>query len=302
MKWLWRSLFVAVILTGILSITFYFRPVSYFNAWLYAHEYRAGIENRWVSVEGYRVHYLVGGPANGPAVLLVHGLGARADDWSNLAPYLIHSGFRVYMPDLIGYGRSQQPANFSYSVRDEAGIVVAFMDALGLKRVDLGGWSMGGWIAQLVALQHPERVGKLIIFDSAGLNIKPSWNTGLFTPQNPAQLDQLEALLMPHPQPIPPFVARDLVRRSRHNAWVIHRAVNSMLTAQDVTDKLLPQLKMPVLLVWGSLDEVIPIDQAETIHRLIPQSKLDVINGCGHLAPLQCAPQIGPALVQFAEN
>jgi pimeloyl-ACP methyl ester carboxylesterase len=57
---------------------------------------------------------------------------------------------------------------------------------------------------------------------------------------------------------------------------------------------------MPVLIVWGSLDQITPPDQALTIHRLVPQSQLDFIDGCGHLAPLQCAPQIGPKLVAFA--
>ena len=72
------------------------------------------------------------------------GLGGRAEDWRSLAPYLAKAGYRVYMPDLPGYGRSEKPADFSYSVPDEAAVVVGFMDALGLKQVDLGGWSMGG--------------------------------------------------------------------------------------------------------------------------------------------------------------
>ena len=104
-----------------------------------------------MTVKGHRMHYVAEGPANGPVVVLVHGLGGRAEDWSNLAPYLAKAGFRVYMPDLFGYGRSERPAEFSYSVHDQAGAVVAFMDALGLKQVDLGGWSMGGWIVQIVA-------------------------------------------------------------------------------------------------------------------------------------------------------
>ena len=302
MKWAKRIFFVAGALVAIAGLGFYLRPVTWFNDFLYLHEYRNGIESRFVSVEGFHMHYLVAGPAAGPPVLLVHGLGARGDDWTNLAPFLVHSGFRVYMPDLIGYGRSQQPANFSYSLRDEAATVVAFMDALSLRKVDLGGWSMGGWIAQLIAIEHPERINKLMLFDSAGLDIAPPWDTGLFTPQNADQLNQLEALLMPHPPQIPAYVSRDLVRSSQHNAWIIHRALASMLSAQDVTDKLLPQLKMPVLIVWGALDQITPLDQARIIHRLVPQSEIDVIDGCGHLAPLECAAPIGPALVQFEEN
>ena len=78
----------------------------------------------------------------------------------------------------------------------------------------------------------------------------------------------------PHPPPIPPFIARDFLRRFRLNGWVIKRALATMMTAQDVTDNLLPQLKMPVLIVWGSLDQIAPVDQAQTMHHLIPQSQL----------------------------
>jgi len=302
MKWVLKTIAIVLALAALAVLGFFLRPVSYFNALLYLHEERAGISSRFIQVDGYRMHYLVAGPSNGPPVVLVHGLGARGDDWTNLAPYFVSAGFRVYMPDLIGYGRSRQPSSFSYSIRDEASVVVAFMDALGLKQVDLGGWSMGGWIAQLVAARHPDRVSRLMLFDSAGLDIKPAWDTDLFTPQNTAELDRLDSLLMPDPPAIPAYVSRDLVRRFRQNAWVIHRALDSMLTAQDVTDNLLPQLHMPVLIVWGSLDRITPPDQAQTIHRLVPQSQLDLIDGCGHLAPLQCADRIGPRVVAFVQQ
>jgi pimeloyl-ACP methyl ester carboxylesterase len=203
------------------------------------------------------------------------------------------------MPDLFGYGRSEKPADFSYSVRDEAGAVVGFMDALGLKQVDLGGWSMGGWIVQIVADTHPERVRRLMIFDSAGLYKKPGWDTNLFIPRTPAQLDQLEALLMPQPPRIPGFVAQDILRNSVERAWIIQRALDTMMTGQDATDSLLPRLKMPVLLLWGEKDQITPLDQGQKMHLLVPQSELDVFNGCGHLAPQQCASGMGPAMVKF---
>jgi pimeloyl-ACP methyl ester carboxylesterase len=296
--WLWSlGVVAALVVAG--GIAFWFRPVECAWRLLDLRMALTGIHSRSAVVEGIRVHYDVTGPAGGPPVVLVHGLGGRAEDWVNLAPYLSRAGYRVYMPDLPGYGRSARPADFSYSVPDEANSVVAFMDAMGLRQVDLGGWSMGGWIVQWIASRHPERLKRLILFDAAGLDVKPAWNTDLFTPQNAAQIEQLDALLMPHPPQVPGFVAADIVRISREHAWVMHRAVNSMLAGRDATDKMLPGLKMPVLIVWGAEDHIIPLDQADTIHRLVPQSQLDVIPGCGHLAPEQCAPQIGPNVVQF---
>ena len=66
---------------------------------------------------------------------------------------------------------------------------------------------------------------------------------------------------MPHPPRIPGFIARDILRLSRQNAWVIHRAMDSMLTGRDATDNVLPQLKMPVLIVWGEEDRITPLSR-----------------------------------------
>ncbi len=297
-----RLALIAVLLLVAAAVGFWLRPMSYINGMTYAQELLSGVQSHSVTVSGYRVHYNAEGPADGPVVVLVHGLGSRAEDWNQLAPYFAKAGFRVYMPDLPGYGRSQKPADFSYSVHDEAEIVAGFMDQLGLKQVDLGGWSMGGAIAQHVAFEHPERVRRLMLFDAVGLNVKPTWDVELFTPDSPAQLAQLDALLTPDPPPVPEFIARDVVRRSKKSAWVIHRALDSMLTGQDATDALLPQLKMPVLIVWGDKDMIAPLVQGETMHSLVPQSQFDVIPGCGHLAPRLCPAQVGPDAVRFEQQ
>jgi len=203
------------------------------------------------------------------------------------------------MPDLPGYGRSQKPADFSYSLHDEAAMVIGFMDALGLTRVDLGGWSMGGGIVQHVAFDRPDRIRKLILFDAVGLKEPPQFDTRLFTPENADQLFQLQTLLSPHPVQLPGFIVRDVLKVSHRNEWVVKRAIASMLTGKDATDTILPQLKVPVLIVWGSADRVFPVSQARTMHRLVPQSELDIVPGCGHLAPKECAAQVGPMVVAF---
>jgi pimeloyl-ACP methyl ester carboxylesterase len=300
-RWL-RTICLLAVIAVIAGVAFLLRPVSFFNASMYVRDRLSGVEDHSIDVDGYRLHYLAQGPAGGPGVVLVHGLGGRAEDWRLLAPYLAKAGFRVYQPDLPGYGRSERPSDFSYSVRDQATVVVDFIKMLGLKPVDLGGWSMGGWIVQIAASEHPDIVHRLMIFDSAGLQVKPDWDTNLFMPKTAAQLDQLEALLMPKPLPIPSFVANDLLRNSREHAWVIKRALDTMLTGNDATDGLLPALKMPVLILWGAEDRITPLALGHKMHQLVPQSELDVFNGCGHLAPEQCTGEMGPRVVEFLKE
>jgi pimeloyl-ACP methyl ester carboxylesterase len=292
-------LWLVVIVTVVSALGFLLHPIYFLNEWTYFEEWRNGVESRDVTVAGIRMHYIAEGPAGGQPVVLVHGLGVRAEEWAALAPYLVRAGYRVYMPDLPGYGRSQKPADFSYSLHDEAAMVIGFMDALGLTRVDLGGWSMGGGIVQHVAFDHPGRIRKLILFDAVGLKEPPQFDTRLFTPENADQLFQLQTLLSPHPVQLPGFIVRDVLRVSHRNEWVVKRAIASMLTGKDATDTILPQLKVPVLIVWGSADRVFPVSQARTMHRLVPQSELDIVPGCGHLAPKECAAQVGPMVVAF---
>lgn len=296
----WIAVVVAIAVT--IGVTFYERPVSYFNGFLNLQMHLGRAHSHFIDVNGIRTHYWTVGPENGAPVVLVHGLGGHAEDWHNLAGFLVPAGYRLYLPDLPGFGRSARPANFSYSIPDYANQVVGFMDALGLKQVDLGGHSMGGWIVQRIAFEHPERVHKLMIMDSAGIYDKPDWNTALFVPTSPGELEKFDALLMPHPPPVPWFIARDILRIFQRDAWIIHRSMDSMLTGRDVTDSELPQLKMPVLIVWGDQDHITPIADGEKMHQLMPQSQMDVVQGCGHLAPVQCADRIGPVVVAFLKR
>jgi pimeloyl-ACP methyl ester carboxylesterase len=294
------AVLICLVVAG--AIGLYERPVEVFNRLLYFQMSAGGAHSRWMTLNGSRIHYYEAGPADAPPVVLVHGLGGHSEDWRMLRHYVVAAQRHVYMLDLPGYGRSDWPQNFSYSIPDEANTVVAFMDALGLKQVDLGGWSMGGWIAQRIAIDHPDRVKRLMLFDSAGLNIRPEWNTVLFTPTSVKELDDLDKLLMPNPPAVPGFIAHDILRYSHEHAWVMRRALNSMLAGHDTTDDQLPKLKMPVLLVWGGEDHIMPVAHGEQMHRLIPQSQFEVIAGCGHLAPVQCYDQVGPKVQAFLEK
>jgi pimeloyl-ACP methyl ester carboxylesterase len=296
--------FVPVALVLLAAVEIWERPISglYFKGIIPLRLCLAGGESRSVTVAGHRVHYDVLGPADGQPVVLVHGLGGSAEGWLELTHYLVKAGYRVYLPDLLGYGRSEKPADFSYSVPDEATVIVGFLDALGLKQVDLGGVSMGGWIVQCIASNHPKRVRRLMLFDSAGIYEQPSWDTRLFTPTSPAEVNQLMALLYPHPVAVPGFVARDIVRLTNQNKWVTRRVVALMLSSHSTADSLLPQLKMPVLIVWGAEDRIMPLHQGERMHQLVSQSQLEVFPGCGHRAIMQCASQIGPKVVEFVKQ
>jgi len=256
-----------------------------------------GVHSHFVNVNGYEMHYLVGG--SGRPLVLVHGLGSRGEDWANLIPQLIAGGNRVYAVDLLGYGLSAQPKDKTYSIAEQAVMVEGFLDSQHLQKVDLAGWSMGGWISMRVALEHPERIRRLVLLDSAGLRFKLGFDPALFQPESPTDLAELEDLLIPHPRTLPRFVAMAMLRRGDQIGWVVRRSVQSMMTGQDLLDGKLGALTMPVLIGWGDKDKLIPISVGYQLHAQILQSELDVYQGCGHLAPGQCIDQVGPSVVDF---
>jgi pimeloyl-ACP methyl ester carboxylesterase len=259
-----------------------------------------------------RVHYYVGGPgspvppdagASGTPVVLVHGLGGRAEDWANLMPQLVRDHHRVYALDLPGYGRSDWPRDAQYSIPELAGAVEAFMDSEHLQRADLGGWSMGGWIAMRVALDEPQRIRRLMVFDSAGTRFDLNWDTTVFEPNTPEKLRALDDLLMPTPpRRVPGFIARAIFRFVDRHGWVVRRNMDSMLTQRDLLDGQLGALKLPVLIVWGRQDHLIPYTVGEQMHHDMPQSELQIFDGCGHLAPGQCAARVGPVVTGFLDE
>ncbi|HXP10614.1 MAG TPA: alpha/beta hydrolase [Acidobacteriaceae bacterium] len=256
-----------------------------------------GVHSNYVTVNGYRMHYLVGG--SGRPLLLVHGLGSRGEDWANLIPQLIHNGNHVYALDLLGYGDSDQPRDARYSIAQQAAMVEGFLDSQHLQQVDMAGWSMGGWIAMQVALQQPQRIRRLVLLDSAGLRFQLSFDPALFQPASPTDLVKLEEILIPHPRPLPGFLAMAMLRRGDHVGWVVRRSVQSMMTGEDLVDGKLGALTMPVLIGWGDQDKLIPLSVGYRLHQEMLQSVLDVYDGCGHLAPQDCVSQVGPSVVDF---
>lgn len=262
------------------------------------HLWRAGAHSRYVDAGGYRMHYFEAGRAEDTPLLLIHGLGARGEDWAEMIPALESKGFHVYAPDLLGYGRSDHP-DVSYSISMEETAVVQFMHEVSLTRADVGGWSMGGWVAMKLALDHPELVNRLVVYDSAGIYFPAAFDPDLFTPTDVAGVRRLLAMLTPKPQKMPDFVARAALRKLQGNAWVIHRSMTAMMNGRDLLDFRLNAMQPPTLIVWGAQDTLIPLSAGETLHRDIPHSVLNVMEGCGHLAPAVCWKPVVRSTVEF---
>lgn len=107
----------------------------------------------------------------GPTVVFLHGAWADGEEWS---PVLEHLGqqFHCIVPDCLGFGESDQPRKFHYSIELEVELLAEFLNTLGLRSVYLVGHSLGGWIAATYALRYPDQVKALVLVNPEGIEVR----------------------------------------------------------------------------------------------------------------------------------
>jgi len=301
MKTLGRLLLLVVGFAILCGVVFYERPLwvslqaTHFGLFL------ARVQSNYVLTPEGRVHYYeaeASVPGGGIPLVLVHGLADRDESWAPMLKRLKRAGFHVYAPDLLGYGRSPKPADSDYSIATQEQLVSDFIRSLGLQRPDVGGASMGGWIVLKLALDHPELVDRVVVYGAVGLRYEPLRGTTLFHPTDGDSLQRLADLLEPHAKPLPQFVRRDVLRTFAENQWIVDRSMASMQTGKDLLDDRLGSLSRPLLIVWGS-DDRLTLTMGQQMHALDPQSEMDIVQGCGHLAPKTCSVRVAAATADF---
>ena len=263
-----------------------------------------GIQHKYVTVDGYNIHYLEAKPAGGgpdKPLLLVHGLGARAADWAKVIPAMSAGGYHVYALDLLGYGQSPKPLEGDFSLDSEERITIGFLRALNIPKADVAGWSMGGWVALKLSLDHPEMVRRLMLYDSAGLYFVLDFPPSLFSPHDRESFEALMDKIEPDHRRIniPAFVIPGMIRRFQVNQYIVQQTFASMLHGREILDFRVHNLKMPVLIVWGTEDHLTPLEMGLRLHDSVSQSVFLGVRKCGHLTAAECPEPVIDATLKF---
>lgn len=294
--WVKRFSRAALLIIVTLGVIGYLRPVAIMTLLQRGLLRLSGIDNKFIQLGPHRIHYLVGG--EGPPLLLLHGHPSRALEWGSLLHELTRQ-HRVVAIDFLGYGESDAP-DVDYSISTQSSIVLGLLDALGIQRTDILGFSMGGWVALKLAVDHTDRVRRLVLVDSGGLSFTTSLTAESFVPTNIEEFREMEKLHST--RRLPTFVARDVLRLSRERSWAIRRMGASLLSFRDALDGRLEKIKMPVLLVWGKEDQLIPYEVALRLKHELPQAQLVTAERCGHLVLWECPDQSLPEIISFLRN
>jgi pimeloyl-ACP methyl ester carboxylesterase len=254
----------------------------------------SGLQERTAEVKGVRMRYFVGG--SGPPLLLVHGLGGAASNWTELAPLLARR-HRLLVPDLPGHaGSSALPA--VSGLEPYADRVALVAEREGMLPAPVVGHSLGGMIVLRLALRRPDDVTAIVLAGAAGLsvgNVLGRRLLSLFTAVRPGRIaarhrtwvarsPRLRKLVFGFVSVADPVALTNDAVEGFLAAHLLHTDVDGAWQALRVDDprQELEAIRCPVLVLWGAEDVQLPLDDAFEYTRRL-RARLRVIPGCGHL-------------------
>jgi pimeloyl-ACP methyl ester carboxylesterase len=275
----------------------------------------AAASSHEVEAGGTRVHYLAAGD-RGPTVVLLQGASGGAANWYRVIGPLSRA-CRVLAPDLPGFGLSGPAAPVGPLGGYVAGVVDAWLSALGVPRCMLVGTSFGGLAALRLAQRRPERVERLVLLDAVGLGWDvpmvvrlarlPALGPLLLRPSRAGMQWLLDRLLTS--RPLPRQHASALVEyllwsaragETRTLTRAVARFCDLRGQREVLTDAELAALDLPTLILWGAEDRFLPGWHGARAAALIPRSVLVRIRNAGHSPNWEAPDAVAEALVQFA--
>jgi pimeloyl-ACP methyl ester carboxylesterase len=247
----------------------------------------------WTSVLcGQRAHrYAFAGRGNGPAVILLHGLGGSASSMTTLLPALIPLAKRVVMLELPGHGRSPEPPQGPLSAREYGAIVIACAEELAREsggKVALVGNSLGGALALFAAHERPDLCAAVAGLNPAGADISDEAMDALpreFESDVAGAIHMSKLLFHKTPWPFW-LVARDFARHWQ--APTVQRILDDGRSGADRSLGLpvLTSVKVPVLIVWGAEDTLLPLRSLDDF-RKIDGARVEVLRNCRHVPQIE---------------
>jgi pimeloyl-ACP methyl ester carboxylesterase len=261
-------------------------------------------ESEFVEIDGMQVHFRDQGLATDSVpIVLIHGTGASLHTWEAWVSELKNE-HRIITLDLPAYGLTGPNQTGDYSQEFYVGFMDKFLSKLNIKRCILGGNSLGGGITWAYALEHPERVSKMILVDAGGYPMVSKSVPIAFQIARMPVLGNLFKYVLPH----------SIIEKSLQNVYVHddritlelieryydmasregnRKAFLDRMKVSIKSDKYLKikTLTMPTLIIWGEKDGLIPTDVAEKFHRDLPNDTMIIFKDLGH-TPMEEDPMI----------
>ena len=262
--------------------------------------------SRFAELEpGLRVHYRDEGNRDGRVLVLIHGSNASLHTWESWVA-ILGKDFRVISLDLPGHGLTGNNPAGRYDNASYVGVVDRLLTKLNVNKAVIGGNSMGGGVTWMYALAHPEKVEALLLVDSGGQPYAKSGDTPL----------GFRLMRMPVLKEAARFIApRSIFESSVKTSMSVQSKIDDTLvdrywelnrypgnreatiqrfsnpnSMQSGTKEKLATIKIPVLILWGAQDNLIPVSSATWFAEAMPQAKLIIYPDVGHI-PMEEIPE-----------
>lgn len=259
----------------------------------------AGSESRFVDIDGLRVHYRDQG--KGPVLLCLHGICSSLHTWDGWA-LALKDRYRIVRLDLPGWALTG-PANFPYHREAYMKFLKQFIDALGIRRVNLAGNSLGGYYAWNFAISHPERVDGLVLIDPAGYPkevpgpvrlftmpvigdlcaaVTPKWIFSRFVREVYGDASRLK------PETLDRYYDLMMYDGNRKTCMAIFKELIKISAQEPVGIRA---ITVPTLIMWGGRDKWNPPHILSSIRKDLPHARVLVYESAGHV-PMEEMPEI----------
>lgn len=268
-----------------------------------------GLEKHELTMSsGLNYVYLEAGADNKETLVLLHGFGADKDNFTESAPYL-KDDFHLIVPDHIGFGESSKPELADYRPIAQAERLHELFSRLGLKKIHLGGSSMGGHIAMTYATMYPDEVKSLWLLDPGGVWSAPESEmhriireTGVnpLTATTPEEFRDVFAMVMSKPPYVPGFILDQMAAKRIAN-FDLEQNMFKQLSSDNVEERV-TGLATPTLLVWGVEDRVLNVGATDILEKRMTNVTTIKMDGIGHLPQLEAPKQTAEDLKAFIAN
>jgi 3-oxoadipate enol-lactonase len=255
-----------------------------------------------IKANGININYRFDGPKDGPVVMFSNSLISNYTMWDDQIEAITNASYRMLRYDTRGHGGTDAPSD-PYSITMFAEDVVGLLDALGLDKVHFVGLSMGGFIAQLMGANHPDRVHSLAFCDTAC--VMPTlelWNDRIAQAEKGGTQVLADATLgrwftADYHESNPKEVAlvREMINASNLTGYIgCARAIRDMSQCD-----VLGQIKTPTIVIVGEEDPACPVASAKVLHERVEGSELAIIKGAAHLPNIQKRDNFNSVLLGF---
>ncbi|HWK60758.1 MAG TPA: alpha/beta hydrolase [Eoetvoesiella sp.] len=247
----------------------------------------------WIDAGGVNTRYLHAGGKDKPALIFLHGVGGHAEAYvRNLKAHSSH--FSTWSIDMIGHGWSDL-SDVDLEIRHYIDHLLHFMDAAGIKKASLSGESLGGWVAARFAIDHPDRIERLVLNTAGGSQADPAVMERIKALSMRAATDpswefikaRLEWLMADESKVYDDLVA---TRQAMYSRPGMEQAMRHNMILQDMEVRqrniLRPEdygrIKAPTLVIWTSDDPTANVAEGRRIASMIPGALFTVMENCGH--------------------